>query len=110
MRRSSRLSSRKRYEDAREREISSISEIQHIGCRCPPDVSGIRQSPKCGERTQIHDKLPVMPTEDLPLSDETTSDLSALRDSLQLQQENELIELRLQADHWRNLSRQADER
>src|SRR5215204_6070651 len=45
---------------------------------------------------------------DRPISDETTSDVSALRDSLPLR--NEMIELRREVDHWRSVARQADER
>src|SRR4051812_21390864 len=48
--------------------------------------------------------------ENLPVSDETTADLSALRDSLQPQLRKDWIELREQADRWRSLLRQANER
>jgi len=49
-----------------------------------------------------------MSTEDRSVSDETTSDLSALRDLMQLR--NEILELRREADHWRSVSPQAGER
>jgi PAS domain S-box-containing protein len=49
-----------------------------------------------------------MPTEDRPSSDETPSDISPLTNSLQLRKE--LMQLRREADHWRKLSNQADER
>src|SRR3954447_8647249 len=49
-----------------------------------------------------------MSTQDRPLSEETTSDWSALRGSLEPR--NEILELRREADHWCSVSRQADER